>query len=112
MIPKKRISELRNILQNHNHRYYVLDDPSISDGEYDQLFRELEELENEYPALITSDSPTQRIGSKPIEEFGTIEHRKPMLSLANAMSEQELIAFDERMQTALKRESVNYIAEP
>tara|TARA_A100001037_G_scaffold306633_1_gene353505 strand:+ start:3908 stop:5905 length:1998 start_codon:yes stop_codon:yes gene_type:complete len=112
MIPKKRISELRNILQNHNHRYYVLDDPSISDGEYDQLFRELEELENEYPALITSDSPTQRIGSKPIEEFGTIEHRKPMLSLANAMSEQELIAFDERMQKALKTDSVNYIAEP
>ena len=107
MIPKKRISELRNILQNHNHRYYVLDDPSISDGEYDQLFRELEELENEYPALITSDSPTQRIGSKPIEEFGTIEHRKPMLSLANAM-----IAFDERMQKALKTDSVNYIAEP
>ena len=112
MIPKKRISELRNILQNHNHRYYVLDDPSISDGEYDQLFRELEELENDYPALITSDSPTQRIGSKPIEEFGTIEHRKPMLSLANAMSEQELIAFDERMQKALKTDSVNYIAEP
>ena len=112
MNPKKRIAELRGILQDHNYRYYVMDDPTIADGEYDSLLRELQSLENEYPSLVTSDSPTQRVGSHPISEFGTIKHRIPMLSLANAMNEAELVAFDERMQKGLDQESVTYMAEP
>ncbi len=112
MIPEKRIAELRDILQDHNYRYYVLDNPVISDGEYDNLLRELEELENKNPSLITADSPTQRVGAEPVSEFGTIEHRKPMLSLANAMNQDELAAFDERMQKGLEKNSITYIAEP
>jgi len=112
MNPEKRIAELRGILQDHNYRYYVMDDPTIADGEYDSLLRELQSLENEYPSLVTSDSPTQRVGSHPISEFGTIKHRIPMLSLANAMNEAELVAFDERMQKGLDQESVTYMAEP
>ncbi|MEC9049823.1 MAG: NAD-dependent DNA ligase LigA, partial [Candidatus Neomarinimicrobiota bacterium] len=112
MNPKKRIAELRGILQDHNYRYYVMDDPIIADGEYDSLLRELQSLENEYPSLVTSDSPTQRVGSHPISEFGTIKHRIPMLSLANAMNEAELVAFDERMQKGLDQKSVTYMAEP
>jgi len=112
MNPEKRIAELRGILQDHNYRYYVMDDPTIADGEYDSLLRELQSLENEYPSLVTSDSPTQRVGSHPISEFGTIKHRIPMLSLANAMNEAELVAFDERMQKGLDQKSVTYMAEP
>ena len=94
MNSEKRIAELREILQDHNYRYYVMDDPTIADGEYDSLFRELQSLERENPNLVTSDSPTQRVGSHPVSEFGTIKHRIPMLSLANAMNEAELVAFD------------------
>ena len=112
MNQKNRIAELRRILQDHNYRYYVMDDPSIADGEYDFLLRELQFLENENPSLVTSDSPTQRVGSHPVSEFGTIKHRIPMLSLANGMNEAELVAFDERMQKGLDQESVTYMAEP
>ena len=112
MNPEKRIAELRGILQDHNYRYYVMDDPTISDGEYDTLLRELQSLEKENPNLVTSDSPTQRVGSHPVSEFGTIKHQIPMLSLANAMNEAELVAFDERMQKGLDQESVTYMAEP
>ena len=112
MIPEKRIAELRDILQDHNYRYYVLDNPVISDGEYDNLLRELEELENKNPSLITADSPTRRVGAEPVSEFGTIQHRKPMLSLANAMNQDELAGFDERMQKGLEKNSITYIAEP
>lgn len=112
MNPKKRIVELRTTLHDHNYRYYVLDDPSISDGEYDNQLRELESLENENPTLITPDSPTQRIGASPMTQFGTIVHGIPMLSLANAMTEDELAAFDTRTQKGLETESVAYMAEP
>ena len=112
MNPEKRIAELRGILQDHNYRYYVMDDPTIADGEYDSILRELQSLERENPTLVTSDSPTQRVGSHPVSEFGTIKHRIPMLSLANAMNEAELVAFDERMQKGLDQKSVTYMAEP
>ena len=112
MNPEKRIAELRGILQDHNYRYYVMDDPTISDGEYDTLLRELQSLEKENPNLVTSDSPTQRVGSHPVSEFGTIKHQIPMLSLANAMNEAELVAFDGRIQKGLDQESVIYMAEP
>ena len=112
MNPEKRIAALREILQDHNYRYYVMDDPTIADGEYDFLFRELQSLERENPNLVTSDSPTQRVGSHPVSKFGTIKHRIPMLSLANAMNEAELVAFDGRIQKGLDQESVIYMAEP
>ena len=112
MNPEKRIAELRGILEDHNYRYYVMDDPTISDGEYDTILRDLQSLERENPNLVTSDSPTQRVGSHPVSKFGTIKHRIPMLSLANAMNEAELVAFDERMQKGLDQESVTYMAEP
>ena len=112
MKPEKRIVELREALHDHNYRYYVLNDPSISDGEYDTMLRELESLENDNPSLITKNSPTQRVGASPIPEFGSIPHRIPMLSLANAMNENELSAFDERIQKGLDEESVVYMAEP
>ena len=109
---EKRIVGLRKVLENHNYRYYVMDDPTIADGEYDSILRELQSLENQNPSLVTSDSPTQRVGSHPVSEFGNIKHRIPMLSLANAMNELELVAFDERMKKGLDQESVNYMAEP
>ena len=112
MNPEKRIAKLREILQDHNYRYYVMDDPTIADGEYDSLLHELQSLERENPNLVTSDSPTQRVGSHPVSEFGTIKHRIPMLSLANAMNEAELVAFDGRIQKGLDQESVIYMAEP
>jgi DNA ligase (NAD+) len=112
MNPEKRIAQLREIIQDHNYRYYVMDDPTIADGEYDSLLRELQSLERENPNLVTSDSPTQRVGSHPVSKFGTIKHRIPMLSLANAMNEAELVAFDGRMQKGLDQESVIYMAEP
>jgi len=109
---QQRFNQLKKEINDHNYRYYVLDTPSISDGEYDKLLRELESLEQENPAYITPDSPTQRVGASPISEFGTIEHRLPMLSLANAMSDDELVAFDGRMAKGLDLEKVTYMAEP
>ena len=94
----KKIKSLRQQINDHNYRYYVLDDPLISDGEYDQLFRKLEQLERQHPELIVRESPTQRIGAEPLETFGTVTHRIPMMSLANAMSDEELSAFDERLK--------------
>ena len=108
-----RILKIQEELNNHNYRYYVLDNPIISDYEYDQLLRELEELESAHPELITLDSPTQRIGSAPLTEFGTIKHTIPMQSLSNAMNDEELIAFDTRIKKLLETDSeINYVAEP
>ena len=107
------IEDLRHQIESHNYRYYVLNDPEVSDTEYDTLFRKLEKLESEHPDLVTPDSPTQRIGAKPLEEFGTITHRIPMLSLENAMNEEELQAFDERVRRGLKTDQdISYVAEP
>lgn len=108
-----RILKIREEINNHNYHYYVLNDPIISDGEYDKLLRELEELETAHPELITPESPTQRIGAAPLTEFGTIQHTLPMQSLSNAMNEKELIAFDKRVQKLLEtNDNINYIAEP
>ncbi|NOX89794.1 MAG: NAD-dependent DNA ligase LigA, partial [Calditrichaeota bacterium] len=108
---KKRIQELRELIEKYDYEYYVLAQPSISDYEYDQLMKELEELEKAHPELITPDSPTQRVSGQPIKEFPTVRHRKPMLSLANTYSEEEFREFDQRVRSALKGEEVEYVAE-
>ena len=94
---QKKINSLRKKVNNHNYRYYVLDDPLISDSEYDDLLRHLNTLEKENPKLITPDSPTQRVGAEPLSKFKTLTHTIPMLSLANAKNKEEIIAFDERV---------------
>jgi len=110
---KTRINELRNQLNNHNIRYYVHDDPIISDIEYDTLMRELQSLEEKFPEFITTDSPTQRVGAEPLSEFSSITHRIPMLSLANAMHLDDLDTFDEQVKKGLGLENdIEYIAEP
>jgi DNA ligase (NAD+) len=107
-----RAETLRREIERHNHQYYVLDQPSISDAEYDALFRELEALEAQYPQLLTADSPTQRVGARPAEAFAGVTHRVPMLSLNNAFDETEVGAFDRRVREALKEDTVEYAAEP
>ena len=110
---ENRLKKLRNIIEQHNYNYYILDAPTISDGEYDAIFRDLYALETKHPELIIPTSPTQRVGAEPLIEFGTIEHRVPMLSLSNAMDTEELIVFDERMKKELCiKENILYIAEP
>ena len=99
--PEARIAQLRELINYHNYRYYVLDSPEISDAEYDRLFRELLELEAAYPSLVAPDSPTQRVGAPPAEQFEPHTHREPMLSLSNAFDEGELRAFDSRVKRAL-----------
>jgi DNA ligase (NAD+) len=114
-VPRKveaRAAELRRQLEEHNYRYYVLDQPSIPDAEFDRLFRELQALEEKHPALRTPDSPTQRVGGAPLEEFPPVRHRIPMLSLNNCFSEEELADFDRRVREGLGREPVAYAAEP
>lgn len=98
---KARVEELRRLIRHHEERYYVLADPEISDAGFDSLMRELEALEREHPELVTPDSPTQRVGGRPVEGFETVEHLEPMLSLDNAYSEEEVRAFDERVRRAL-----------
>ncbi|HJL92470.1 MAG TPA: NAD-dependent DNA ligase LigA, partial [Woeseiaceae bacterium] len=85
---KEKIKNLRNCLHNHNHLYYVMDAPEISDAEYDQLFKELQILESNYPRLLKESSPTQTVGSTPSSIFGTVEHDLPMLSLENIFDEE------------------------
>ena len=107
------VQSLRDKINDHNYRYYVLNDPLISDSEYDQLFRELENLEQKSPELVTQDSPTQRVGTTPLKSFGTIQHSIPMLSLENAMDEDELLSFYERLQKGLNnKDKISIIAEP
>lgn len=108
-----KIRALRKQIRDHNYRYYVLDDPVISDGEYDALLRELESLETQHPKFISSDSPTQRVGSTPLSKFESVPHRTPMLSLSNAMNTEELLVFDERVQKGLGvSKKIEYVAEP
>jgi len=114
---EQRAAELRSRLDHHNHRYYVLDDPEVSDAEYDALLNELREIESEHPELLTPDSPTQRVGAKPLEKFEQVRHLQPMLSLANARNEDELRAWETRIHNLLKRQGVEearieYVAEP
>lgn len=114
-VPKtvsERAGQLRRQLEHHNHRYYALDDPQIPDAAYDQLFRELQALEEAHPTLRTDDSPTQRVGAAALPEFAEVRHRTPMLSLGNAFEEEEVRAFDRRVREALGAETVEYAVEP
>ncbi|HNS54595.1 MAG TPA: NAD-dependent DNA ligase LigA [Syntrophales bacterium] len=109
----KRIGELRDLIEYHNRRYYQLDDPEISDAEYDRLMRELAELEAQHPDIDRSASPTQRVGAAPLEKFRPVTHLTPMLSLGNAFSEQEMIEFHERLRRLLgERTDLDFVAEP
>ena len=109
----KELEKLREEINYHNHRYYILDSPVISDAEYDRLFKKLQELENNFPHLITPDSPTQRVGAMPLDEFKTIAHTIPMLSLNNANNVEEARGFDERVKRFLEtKEEIEYVAEP
>jgi len=113
MNTSNKINDLRSELNDHNYRYYVLDDPVISDAEYDRLLRELQLLEDSHPDLIADDSPTQRVGAPPLDGFGNIRHRIPMQSLANAMDTEEILAFHDRLIRRLgKEQAIEYIAEP
>ncbi len=109
---RKRVAKLRADLEQHNYRYYVLDDPTIPDSEYDRLLRELEELEHRYPSLVSEDSPTQRVGAAPVSGFVTVRHEVPMLSLSNAFDEEEVIAFDRRIRNRTALEEIEYVVEP
>ena len=107
---KKKINKLREELQYHNNKYYVENNPVISDYEFDLLLKKLEELESEFPDLITPDSPTHRVGGKPVDEFNTVEHIVPMLSLANTYTYDELRDFDERVKKNV--DEAEYVVEP
>jgi DNA ligase (NAD+) len=109
----KRIEDLRELINYHNRRYYQQDDPEISDAQYDQLMQELIDLEKKYPEIGVSDSPTQRVGAAPLEKFETLAHITPMLSLANAFSEQDIIDFNERLKRFLgTTENITFVTEP
>ena len=109
---KKRIDKLRKDINYHNYRYYALDDPVISDYEYDRLMRELENLETQFPYLKTPTSPTQRVGAPPLEKYQEIQHTLPMLSLANAFEENEVREFDARVKRFLETpKDIEYCAE-
>ncbi len=103
---------MRARIDEHNHRYYVLDRPSISDAEYDRLLRELQALEAEHPELVRPDSPTQRVGARPAAGFETVRHDIPMLSLANAFEKAEVAEFDQRLRDRLDLETLDYVIEP
>jgi DNA ligase (NAD+) len=112
-----RAAELRRQLAHHNHRYYVLDDPEVSDSDYDALLNELRDLEAEHPELRTPDSPTQRVGAEPLEKFQQVRHLQPMLSLANARNEEEMAAWVVRSERYLARQGVEmgdvrFVTEP
>jgi len=115
--PERRAEELRQEIEHHNRRYYVLDDPVIDDDAYDALLDELREIEAEHPELRTADSPTQRVGAPPLDRFEQVEHVEPMLSLANARNEEELRAWETRIRNHLKRLDIaasafSYTTEP
>ncbi|MGH8230693.1 MAG: NAD-dependent DNA ligase LigA, partial [Steroidobacteraceae bacterium] len=111
--PHRRAAELRDLIGQHDYRYYVLDDPSVSDADYDRLMLELRELEAQHPELITPDSPTQRVSGQVAAGFAEVQHRVPMLSLDNAFSDEDIVAFDRRVRERLGRDGeVEYCAEP
>ena len=114
--PKKAIDDLRQQINRHNYLYHVLDEPEIPDIEYDRMVRRLQDLETQHPELISSDSPTQRVGAAPVSHFASVTHRIAMLSLDNAFSDEELLAFDKRVRDRLELEhgddEIEYMAEP
>ena len=107
----QRVADLRSEINHHNHRYYVLDDPVVGDAEYDTLMRELRRLEEEYPELVTAGSPTQRVGAAPAEGFSSVQHRSPMLSLANAFNLEELQSWYRRIKTLLDDAEFDLVCE-
>lgn len=108
-----QIQKLRDKINEYNYRYYVLDDPTVSDAEWDQLFQQLKKLESQHPELITSDSPTQRVGAQPLKEFAEVQHSVPMLSLENAFDDEDVFAFDQRIRERLKiSDPIEYACEP
>jgi DNA ligase (NAD+) len=110
---RQRVTRLRAAIDRHNYRYHVLDDPEISDAKYDRMLRELRALEEKHPELVVAESPTQRIGGAPIAVFAEVRHRKPMLSLDNAFSREEVAAFDRRVRERLKADGeIDYCCEP
>ncbi len=116
MTPATRIAELRALIRHHEDRYYILNAPEIADAEFDALLESLEALEREHPELVTPDSPTQRVGGRPVEGFDAVEHQAPMLSLDNSYSAEEVAAFDERVRRGLAADGeepaqVAYVAE-
>ena len=112
-VVRAKAQQLRERIEQHNYQYYVLDNPQVPDSEYDRLFRSLQQLEAEYPELITPDSPTQRVGGAPLPFFEGVEHRVPMLSLENALSPQAMVDFDRRVRDRTERDDdVTYAAEP
>jgi DNA ligase (NAD+) len=108
---KEGIEKLRAEINRHNYLYYVLDSPEISDAEYDELMRELKQLEEQYPQLLTPDSPTQRVGAAPVEAFGIVAHPLPLLSLGNAFSEEELLAWYTRTSRLVAERQFNFVGE-
>ncbi|WP_223668869.1 NAD-dependent DNA ligase LigA [Kangiella shandongensis] len=110
---EKELERLRSLISDYNYQYYVLDDPSVPDAEYDRLYRELTKLESQYPELITDDSPTQRVGAKPDSGFEEVVHELPMLSLDNAMDEEEMVSFNRRVSERLNTtDDIEYVCEP
>src|SRR5215475_3605488 len=109
--PALEIEKLRKELRRHEYLYYVLDKPEITDAEYDSLMRRLQAIEAQHPDLVTPDSPSQRVGGKPREGFAKVRHSSPMLSLDNALNEEEFRAFDARVRDLLAGETYCYIAE-
>ena len=107
----QRAKVLREELTRHNYRYHVLDQPEISDAQYDALMGELRQLEAAHPALVTPDSPTQRVGGEPAEGFGEVEHTRPMLSLTNAFDEEELLAWHRRVAGLIERAEFDMVCE-
>jgi len=108
---QKRINELRDQLNYHSHRYYVLDSPEISDSEYDALLQELKKLEDAHPGLVTPDSPTQRVGAEPVEAFGIVTHPRPLLSLANAFDDDDIDAWFKRISGLLPGQKLDFVCE-
>ena len=108
---KRRAEKLRELINYHNIRYYGMDSPEISDDEYDRLMTELKKLEEANPELITADSPTQRVGAAPLESFGVVKHSQPLLSLANAFSNEDIEAWQRRAANILGRDDFDFVCE-
>lgn len=110
-VPQTRIEQLREVIRKHDYQYYVLDEPTVTDHEYDQLMNELKQLEKDHPDLITPDSPTQRVGGYALPGFTSVTHRVPLLSLDNAFSQQDLVDFNRRVTDKLADQTISYVCE-
>ena len=107
-----RAVELRELIHAHDYQYYVLNNPTVGDSQYDNFLEELREIERSFPELITNDSPTQRVSGEPLTEFNTYTHSEPMLSLANAFNKDELLKWDKRVKDNSENKKIDYVCEP